>query len=119
MCVRVCICMYVYVLVSMWDSFHGASLDAISIGGEATFREGIGPLLPGTEHGEKEERDIYIHTRIQNRDISYVCVCVHLYSYMHMYVCTWRCVQFLHVMNTIVCLVAERGALLRYVEVFI
>jgi 4-aminobutyrate aminotransferase len=36
--------------VSMWDSFHGASLDAISIGGEAIFRRGMGPLLPGTEH---------------------------------------------------------------------
>jgi len=36
--------------VSMWDAFHGASLDAISIGGEALFRKGIGPLLPGTEH---------------------------------------------------------------------
>ena len=36
--------------VSMWDSFHGASLDAISIGGEAVFRRGMGPLLPGTEH---------------------------------------------------------------------
>ena len=36
--------------ISMWDSFHGASLDAISIGGEAMFRSGIGPLLPGTEH---------------------------------------------------------------------
>jgi 4-aminobutyrate aminotransferase len=36
--------------VSMWDSFHGASLDAISLGGEALFRSGIGPLLPGTEH---------------------------------------------------------------------
>jgi len=36
--------------ISMWDAFHGASLDAISIGGEALFRQGIGPLLPGTEH---------------------------------------------------------------------
>jgi (R)-1-hydroxy-2-aminoethylphosphonate ammonia-lyase len=36
--------------ISMWDSFHGASLDAISIGGEAIFRRDIGPLLPGTEH---------------------------------------------------------------------
>ncbi len=36
--------------VSMWDSFHGATLDAISLGGEALFRRGIGPLLPGTEH---------------------------------------------------------------------
>ncbi len=36
--------------ISLWDSFHGASLDAISIGGEAIFRNGMGPLLPGTEH---------------------------------------------------------------------
>jgi len=36
--------------LSLWDSFHGASLDAISIGGEAIFRKGVGPLLPGTEH---------------------------------------------------------------------
>ena len=36
--------------VSMWDAFHGASLDAISIGGEALFRRGVGPLLSGTEH---------------------------------------------------------------------
>jgi 4-aminobutyrate aminotransferase len=34
----------------MWESFHGASLDAISVGGEAIFRPGIGPLLPGCEH---------------------------------------------------------------------
>jgi 4-aminobutyrate aminotransferase len=39
-----------YKTISMWDSFHGASLDAISIGGEAAFRKGTGPLLPGTEH---------------------------------------------------------------------
>jgi len=39
-----------YKTVSLWDSFHGASLDAISIGGEEVFRRGIGPLLPGTEH---------------------------------------------------------------------
>ncbi len=36
--------------ISMWDAFHGASLDAVSVGGEALFRRGIGPLLPGTEH---------------------------------------------------------------------
>ncbi len=36
--------------ISMWDSFHGASLDAISIGGEQIFRNNIGPLLSGTEH---------------------------------------------------------------------
>jgi 4-aminobutyrate aminotransferase len=36
--------------LSMWDAFHGASLDAISVGGEAMFRRDAGPLLPGTEH---------------------------------------------------------------------
>ncbi len=36
--------------ISMWDAFHGASLDAISIGGEAIFRKNMGPMLPGTEH---------------------------------------------------------------------
>ena len=36
--------------LSMWDSFHGGSLDTISVGGEAIFRQDIGPLLPGAEH---------------------------------------------------------------------
>jgi len=36
-------------VVSFWDSFHGASLDAISVGGESVFREYMGPLLPGIE----------------------------------------------------------------------
>lgn len=36
--------------ISMWDSFHGASLETISIGGERAFRENAGPLLPGCEH---------------------------------------------------------------------
>ncbi|WP_018698072.1 (R)-1-hydroxy-2-aminoethylphosphonate ammonia-lyase [Amorphus coralli] len=36
--------------LSMWDAFHGANLDAISVGGEALFRRDAGPLLPGTEH---------------------------------------------------------------------
>lgn len=36
-------------VVSLWDAFHGASLDAISVGGEACFRHGMGPLLPGVE----------------------------------------------------------------------
>ncbi|MFM1651519.1 aspartate aminotransferase family protein [Brevibacillus sp. B_LB10_24] len=39
-----------YKVASMWDSFHGASLDAISVGGEAVFRRGMGPLLPGVIH---------------------------------------------------------------------
>lgn len=39
-----------YKTLSMWDSFHGASMDAISIGGESSFKEGLGPLLAGAEH---------------------------------------------------------------------
>jgi 4-aminobutyrate aminotransferase len=36
--------------ISLWDSFHGASIDAISIGGEEIFRRGMEPLLPGALH---------------------------------------------------------------------
>ena len=36
--------------ISMWGTFHGASLDAISIGGESLFRDDLGPLLPGCFH---------------------------------------------------------------------
>ncbi|HIF5684052.1 aspartate aminotransferase family protein [Vibrio parahaemolyticus] len=38
-----------YKVVSLWDSFHGASLDAISVGGEACFRQSMGPLMAGVE----------------------------------------------------------------------
>ncbi|NAW81946.1 aspartate aminotransferase family protein [Vibrio sp. V43_P6S15P86] len=38
-----------YKVVSLWDSFHGASLDAISVGGEACFRQGMGPLMADVE----------------------------------------------------------------------
>lgn len=36
--------------ISWWDSFHGAGLDAASVGGERVFRDGMGPLLPGALH---------------------------------------------------------------------
>jgi 4-aminobutyrate aminotransferase len=36
-------------IISYWDSFHGASMDAISAGGEREFRAGLGPLIPGCE----------------------------------------------------------------------
>lgn len=36
-----------YKLISHWNSFHGASLDAISAGGEYEFKKYMGPLLPG------------------------------------------------------------------------
>jgi 4-aminobutyrate aminotransferase len=37
-------------VLSFWDAFHGANIDAIGVGGEAVFRRGLGPLLPGAEH---------------------------------------------------------------------
>lgn len=39
-----------YKTISLWDAFHGANLDTISVGGEAHFRNGIGPLMPGCDH---------------------------------------------------------------------
>lgn len=36
-------------VVSFWDSFHGANLDAVSVGGESVFRDYMGPLMPGVE----------------------------------------------------------------------
>ena len=36
--------------ISMWDSFHGASLDCVSVGGEQIFRGNVGPLMPGAQH---------------------------------------------------------------------
>ena len=34
-------------VISMWESFHGAGLDTISVGGEYVFKKDIGPLMPG------------------------------------------------------------------------
>ncbi|SFQ13150.1 (R)-1-hydroxy-2-aminoethylphosphonate ammonia-lyase [Salibacterium halotolerans] len=39
-----------YKTLSMWESFHGASMDAVSVGGEAHFRQQMGPLLPDAIH---------------------------------------------------------------------
>lgn len=58
-------------VVSMWGSFHGGGLDTISVGGEASFRKNIGPLLPGVEHvpqpetyrrmwGNDPDQDLYV-----------------------------------------------------------
>ncbi|MFB5191370.1 (R)-1-hydroxy-2-aminoethylphosphonate ammonia-lyase [Alicyclobacillus fastidiosus] len=37
-------------MVSLWHSFHGASIGALSIGGQAQFRAGLGALGPETTH---------------------------------------------------------------------
>lgn len=36
--------------LAMFDSFHGASLDSISLGGERVFQHGLGPLMAGSIH---------------------------------------------------------------------
>jgi 4-aminobutyrate aminotransferase len=36
--------------LSLWDSFHGANLDVIGVGGEALFRRGLGPMTSEAEH---------------------------------------------------------------------
>jgi 4-aminobutyrate aminotransferase len=36
--------------LSFWDAFHGAGFGAAAVGGEALFRQGVGPLMPGAEH---------------------------------------------------------------------
>ncbi len=38
--------------ISFWDSFHGAGLIAASIGGEAHFTAGMGPMMQGAFHVE-------------------------------------------------------------------
>ncbi|MCT4644779.1 MAG: aspartate aminotransferase family protein [Carboxylicivirga sp.] len=37
-------------VISMWDAFHGATMDAISYGGEGLFRKDMGPLMTGCFH---------------------------------------------------------------------
>lgn len=46
-----------YKTISWWGAFHGATLDAISIGGEDMFRDGVGPLLPGALHAPPPGND--------------------------------------------------------------
>lgn len=36
-----------YKVISLWESFHGAGLDTISVGGEYAFKKDMGPLMPG------------------------------------------------------------------------
>lgn len=36
--------------IAMYDSFHGASMDSISLGGEYVFQQGLGPLMAGSIH---------------------------------------------------------------------
>ncbi|MDR2007226.1 MAG: aminotransferase class III-fold pyridoxal phosphate-dependent enzyme, partial [Acidaminococcales bacterium] len=35
-------------VISLWESFHGAGLDSISVGGEYAFKKDMGPMLSGS-----------------------------------------------------------------------
>lgn len=41
-----------YKTISFWDSFHGAGMAAVSVGGQEHFRAGLGPMIPGVFHVE-------------------------------------------------------------------
>jgi 4-aminobutyrate aminotransferase len=36
--------------LSLWESYHGSAMDALSVSGQSFFRKGLGPLLSGAEH---------------------------------------------------------------------
>jgi len=61
-------------VVSMWGAFHGAGLDTISVGGEASFRQNIGPLLAGVEHVMQPDtyRPFWDNDIEQNKYVDYV-----------------------------------------------
>ncbi len=58
-------------VVSLWDAFHGASLDAISVGGEACFRAGMGPLMAGVERIPPPTRYRGVWYRGEGDDLHY------------------------------------------------
>jgi len=61
-------------VVSMWGAFHGAGLDTISVGGEASFRSNIGPLMSGTEHVPQPNtyRSFWDNDEDQDKNVEYV-----------------------------------------------
>ncbi len=59
--------------VSMYDAFHGASMDSISVGGEYVFQQGLGPLLAGSVHVPPVDhyRDLWQRSDGQAEDLAY------------------------------------------------
>lgn len=59
--------------VSMYDAFHGASIDSISVGGEYAFQQGLGPLLTGSVHVPPVDqyRSMWPRTDGQPDDLGY------------------------------------------------
>lgn len=55
--------------ISFRGAFHGASLDAISVGGEDMFREGMGPLLPGAFHVSPPRSDSDVDALLKEMEV--------------------------------------------------
>lgn len=60
--------------IAMYDSFHGASMDSISLGGELAFQQGLGPLMAGSIHVPPIDtyRGMWFnHNDIEEGDLAY------------------------------------------------
>ncbi|WP_276091026.1 aspartate aminotransferase family protein [Pedobacter sp. JY14-1] len=62
-----------YKTIAMFDSFHGASLDSISLGGEFVFQQGLGPLMAGSIHVPPVDtyRGMWFNPKNKNGDLAY------------------------------------------------
>ncbi|ULQ51830.1 (R)-1-hydroxy-2-aminoethylphosphonate ammonia-lyase [Flavihumibacter fluvii] len=62
-----------YKTISMWDAFHGASMDSITVGGEYMFQKDIGPLIPGNIHVPPPDnyRGMWSKPESEDGDIAY------------------------------------------------
>ncbi|GGC23788.1 aspartate aminotransferase family protein [Parapedobacter defluvii] len=59
--------------LAMYDSFHGASMDSISLGGEYVFQQGLGPLMAGSVHVPPVDsyRGMWFNPNDQDGDMAY------------------------------------------------
>jgi 4-aminobutyrate aminotransferase len=62
-----------YKTIAMYDSFHGASMDSISLGGEFVFQQGLGPLMAGSIHVPSVDtyRGMWFNPNQENGDLAY------------------------------------------------
>lgn len=62
-----------YKTIGMYDSFHGASMDSISLGGEFVFQQGLGPLMAGSVHVPPVDtyRGMWFNPNNTNGDLAY------------------------------------------------
>lgn len=62
-----------YKTISMWDAFHGASMDSITVGGEYMFQKDMGPLIPGNIHVPPPDsyRGMWVNADSEHVDIAY------------------------------------------------